>query len=500
MTGLHRSGSKKSGGLSTVPLFLAFSFFCVGLYQLSKTPYLYVPIPDSDVAFYWYIAQRIKDDFFLHIFPYNFFSPVFAYLFFAYSLLGNPITVSVFANLIWFVVSVYLVMKITKYLYGGGYTPVLSGLLMVGSPLPLFYFLLPQKTGFAIMCYLLFLFFSVRFKSKTDYILTGVFAGLSGLLQGFFLPLYLLVAVYLLFKKGIKPVILSVVGFAFIVALFGLRNAVVGKTFLPFNITAGIHLYIGNNGSSTGLYTPIPGIRPNALGHYYDSIRYAGREAGIKNPAGLNSYWREKALSWIVENKKDAFILYLKKLRLFFSDMEIPNNYNYYLFRERIGLLKMLPFTFPVLFGLGMVGLFWSIVRRNINPVVLTAVAYPFLLSLFFITGRYRIFFVINLIILSSYGIAVLVENLKGKNYKPVAVSVFGIALFFLFSVFLLPDKKKYIERFNTLYLQKERITTKLWEVERLNTRDKNLKKANLFYRNRMYEIGNYLRKRQQDK
>ena len=75
---------------------------------------------------------------------------------------------------------------------------------------------------------------------------------------------------------------------------------------------------------------------------------------------------RSKTAKLVLEGYREAPLelpkLFLKKLATFFNVYEVPDNANFYFFRDRLAILKVLP-VFPCLLGAGLVGLFAALTR-----------------------------------------------------------------------------------------------------------------------------------------
>ncbi len=56
--------------------------------------------------------------------------------------------------------------------------------------------------------------------------------------------------------------------------------------------------------------------------------------------------------------------LFLKKLATFFNAFEVPDNANFYFFRDRMRILRVLP-VFSCILGVGLVGLFAALDARR---------------------------------------------------------------------------------------------------------------------------------------
>jgi hypothetical protein len=106
-----------------------------------------------------------------------------------------------------------------------------------------------------------------------------------------------------------------------------------------------------------------------------------------------------KTAKLVLEGYREAPLqlpkLFLKKLVTFFNAYEVPDNANFYFFRDRLPLLKALP-VFPCLLGIGGVGLCAALARRALRReeglLAFVAILAPLAACLLVqTTSRYRV-------------------------------------------------------------------------------------------------------------
>jgi len=407
-------------------LLLALAIWTLAVAQWSQLPFFSTPIPDSDTALYWFLAKIIKEKgLFFGDFPI-FFSVYYAFLYYLFSTIGNPVKVAIVFNGILYIASVYLFISLLKELFGQ-HVAKIGGVLFILTKVILFYALLPIKTMLVITLFLLFLLLTIKKKN----LYAGITGGLLFNIEGIFLPLFLIYLSYFSLKKRIKAGIALLAGF--ILALTPATVITFKKTnqLILSHSTSGIHFYIGNWQRANGFYRRLHGVRPNAFGHYYDAKRLAERETGKKlTDKEVNTFWWKKGIKEVLKDPLKFIILLFKKLLIFFNNYEVPNNYNLYLIGKSVWILGLLPIDFAIALVLGLGG--FTIARsKKINNELLdlTLILYPLILSLFFITSRYRVIYYIPLL---SYG-AVFINQLFEPKCQPwllkKAVIVAAIAL-----------------------------------------------------------------------
>ncbi len=485
---------------------LAAVVWGVNFYFFVRLPEFRAPIPGSDTALYWYIAKLIKaDGVVLRQFHSYFFSPVYAILFYLFSLIGNSVSVASVFSGVCFVLSSLLIYYLAKRLFDKKVAFLTSMIFILYKPV-IFYSLLPIKTMFFIAALLLFLvvYQLMLEKDKIVFAISGGFlAGVLLLTEGLFLPLLVVLLLYLCFKAAVKSRCLYfVVGIIVALMPVSIRNYAVSGAISPFSPVGGIHFFIGNNENATPFYRPVGGIRPNAFGHYFDALRVA--ENKLKKhltDREANSFWLKEGLSFIMHHPDRFMRLYLKKILLSINNFEPPNNFLIYALEKYIPPLKKDFIDFSIVFALSLAGIVFFVAKYGkINFLMILALLYPFIVSLFFITSRYRIILPIFLMPFAAYFVFDMLNVIKERRFGLVALGLVVVITSFYVSRINLTKNIKGV--FLMSYFRREYYTQGLANLEVKVKNAHNLKKkkyyllreAGLLYRSGMEEIGDYLR------
>jgi len=122
--------------------------------------------------------------------------------------------------------------------------------------------------------------------------------------------------------------------------------------------------------------------------------------------------------------------IYKKKIDGLFMWREIPNNMNYYLYREIAPILKILPARYFFIAPLGMAGLLLGLwrYRRKFVPFLLMTAACIIPLMIAGNLARYRTPLVIMMCLVAAYFIFDIGSLLFQKRWKPALIGL-GIAL-----------------------------------------------------------------------
>jgi len=465
----------------------ALGLWLTAFIQWLSLPFSLTPIPDSDTALYWYLSKVIaKKGIFFGNVPI-FFSTYYAYLYYGFSLVGNPILTATVFNGLLYLLSLTTFTLLLKELFGRKAALAGGVLFLLTKPL-LFYAIVPIKAMVVFFLFTLFIFLLIKEKIT--------FAGMSGGLlfniEGIFLPLFLIYAMNFLVQKKIKQLFLLIGGFLIVLLPAVGVNYKKSSTLSLSSPTSGIHFYIGNQKGATGVYREVWGIRPNAFGHYYDAKRKAEIETGRRlTDKEVNEFWWKKGIKRIFESPVSWIELYLRKLLLFFNSYEIPNNYNLNLIGKKVWILGLLPVNFAVALAIGVFGyttvLFY---RERKNILDITFLFYPLILSLFFITSRYRLIYYLPLL---AYGAVALKHFYEVCCFRREVFkkAVIGATLAFSLSNFPLAENVR--AGYDRVFRWKTNATVKL----RKALKEKNLREIRrIFRRARMEEINTLFRKK----
>lgn len=173
-----------------------------------------------------------------------------------------------------------------------------------------------------------------------------------------------------------------------------LRNRLVGGEWVLTTSQGGQNFYIGNNPTNRdGRYDPLPFVGANPKYEEKGFANEASRRAGHPlRPTEVSRFWFREASRWIATHPADWARLMWLKLRNYWGAYEVPDNLDYYLYREHAPVLRLPLPGFGLLAPLGLLGmgLAW---RRRGWPRALTLfiLVYSASVILFFVFSRYRI-------------------------------------------------------------------------------------------------------------
>jgi hypothetical protein len=181
--------------------------------------------------------------------------------------------------------------------------------------------------------------------------LLGLLGGLAMLLKQTTAPLAF-ASLYSFSKRfpgGAKRrhiALLGALGLALSLSVLCIRNVSAGVPPLTFDTRQAIGLAWGNGFGADATTNPPPQMK---------EILEEADGSTLKTAKLVLAGYREAPL----ELPK----LFLKKLATFFHVFEVPDNANFYFFRDRLRVLRPLP-VFPCLLGIGGVGLCAALARR----------------------------------------------------------------------------------------------------------------------------------------
>ncbi len=245
-------------------------------------------------------------------------------------------------------------------------------------------------------------------------LLLGLLGGAATLMKQTVLPLALF-SLYSLSKKspgGAKrrrSLALGFLGLALPLCVLAVRNVSAGVPPLTFDTRQAVGLVWGNAIGADATTNPPP--------HMKEILEAAGGST-LKTARLVLAGYREQPL----ELPK----LFLKKFATFFNVFEVPDNANFYFFRDRLAILRMLP-VFPCVLGVGLVGLFAALTRGVLrkDEFLLAAVGILVPLAACLLvqtTSRYRVGAVGPLALGSGLFLLFILEEIRRRRWRSVSV------------------------------------------------------------------------------
>jgi tetratricopeptide (TPR) repeat protein/4-amino-4-deoxy-L-arabinose transferase-like glycosyltransferase len=225
-----------------------------------------------------------------------------------------------------------------------------------------------------------------------------------------------------------------VIGSLLVIAPVTIRNAVVGRDFVPIASQGGINFYLGNNPHSTGWSATSPEIGRDWWGGFDDAVWIAEEEKGRDlRPSEVSNYWTRRGLEFWVKQPGTALGLGLRKLFFFWGSTELGNNRDIEFFRQQSWVLRLLPFSFGWLAALGMLGMVVAGRRSDRRPesTLLTVFVLLYMVSvvLFFVCARFRMPVIPVLAVLAVSGVHWLVVEIRSRRATKLVPALIGVII-----------------------------------------------------------------------
>ncbi len=391
------------------------------LFKMEKFPNFYCPNPTMDADFYLFLVKLVKmHSPLIEKQPY-YYSPLFLYYLYGLNrIFGESVYAIRISNMLLGSTVPIFIFLIAKKVFEEKRYAFLASAAATFFDLFLFYDVQISKVTLGITFITLGLYFLIKDGKERDLILAGLFLGLSSLVYGTILAFILVFSIYV-GKRDLKRSFYFLIFPTALVAACTIRNYIYANDFVPITASDGLHFYIGNSRFSKGIYTIIPGIRPNAFGHYFDAKRYA--EIRLKRslkPSQVSLFFKKMALKDICRYPKNTLKLYLKKFLLLLNYYDIPNNVDIHFFRDNLPILRF-TLQFWIVLSFGAVGFIFADFMR-FSVLIIFFVTYFASICLFFINDRYRLPLAIPLIIFSSNFAKELFESSGRKRFCMVVL------------------------------------------------------------------------------
>jgi 4-amino-4-deoxy-L-arabinose transferase-like glycosyltransferase len=222
-------------------------------------------------------------------------------------------------------------------------------------------------------------------------------------------------------------------GTALVIAPVFLHNLAVAKDPTLISYNGGLNLYLGNNPKADGTWQPsYPLVQTGSVTIETLKRNSLIRDSVVMKPSESSSYWTRRALAFVKANPGKFMWLVARKLGLFASSYEIPNNYYYDLARDRSLFLKLAFLPFGLILALGLAGMILRIadcgVRAEESGFYLFFLVYLAASLLIFAVSRLREPAVPLLVIFGSY--FVLQGYREWRKPKVIVLSVIALVVF----------------------------------------------------------------------
>lgn len=315
-----------------------------------------------------------------------------------------------------------------------------------------------EKTATGVLLITASLTFLIS-KSTTSKFIAGVLLALASLCRGNLLVMGPLVTVCLLFSsdkvclsstgnikgwlqthllgKPARDAIVFMFGFLLLLSPVLLRNHYVSGEWILTTSQFGANFYNGNNPSNlTGGYTRLPFVNSNPESEEHDFHAKAEALARKKLSAKeVSSFWFHKTLEHIRKDPLLTSKVFLRKIVLFWNDLEIGDGWSIYFIKKFSTPLKVPVLTFGWVLPFALIGAVMSFKKNKETRSLIGFILVYFLsVILFFVLSRYRIYVVPPLIVLAALGIKWMWDRMQERNWPKFLVGCLAIIATTIFS------------------------------------------------------------------
>ncbi|MCL6519808.1 MAG: tetratricopeptide repeat protein [Armatimonadetes bacterium] len=281
------------------------------------------------------------------------------------------------------------------------------------------------------------------------YLLGGILAGLGAICRANMIIFGIFVLGWVLISgvrgveglgRGIRSSVLVLAGMILVVGLVGVRNYVVGRDVVMISSNAGINFAQGNLGRREGIFTYLEGFSGSIITQEDEERRIASREVGhIVKASESSRYWIRETIRYMRGHIGETFLLWVRKVIWVLHGREAPCNYNIYLEREMVWVLRYLFVPYWMILGLGMYGFVRGIGRGSrygISLVGLYILSIFVTLVIFSVSSRFRAPMVPALGVFAGYGFT---QAISGFSKRCVGVLAVCLGLPILISLIPYP-------------------------------------------------------------
>ena len=319
-----------------------------------------------------------------------------------YSVFGQSILTARLFNVILSSVSTVLIYGIGREL-GGRRAGIAAALLHILCGLFLFYDGILGKEPLGILLVSAALYAALaagKSPSARGALLAGLCLGLAALTRAnllLFLPVF---CAWLVFaSKGpvtrrLIPAVFYAAGFFAAVSPASIHNYLAEGDFVLLTSQGGQNFYYGNGPESKGAFENPENVRLVPEFEEEDFRRQALALSGrvSMKSSEVSRFYLRRGLDYVIDHPGDTSRLLLRKAAMFFSALEIADNYSFDFARHRFPVLRALFLGSGLLLCLGLAGfvMLWPDRRKFFVPALFFAV-YAGSVIAFHVASRYRL-------------------------------------------------------------------------------------------------------------
>ncbi len=320
----------------------------------------------------------------------------------AYHLFGTGIATARVLNALLSAGTTAAIYGIGKDL-GGRRAGVVAALFHLSCGLFLFYDAILGKEPLAVLLTSAALLAALRAAgrpSRLRFLGAGALLGLAALTRAnllLFVPVFCGWALLALERpRGLRAVFAALYAAGFLAAVFPatLHNYLAEGDFVLLTSQGGQNFYYGNGPEAAGTFQDPARVRLIPEHEEEDFRREAQRLSGREemNSGEVSRFWLGRGLDWVLSHPAATLALAARKTAMFFSALEIPDNYSFAFAETRAPLLRFLFTSSGLLLILGIPGLALLFPgRRRFLVPVLFFVTYAASVIAFHVASRYRL-------------------------------------------------------------------------------------------------------------
>jgi tetratricopeptide (TPR) repeat protein len=338
----------------------------------------------------------------------------------------------------------YLIPRIAQFLLGGltaaigfilahrhwGRTAgLIAGILCAVYPVVVYFdgeLLTESLFTFLLMLGILVIDSAARRPGLRLWFAGGVVLGLA-LITRPTIGLFLAVAVVgtaVLSKRRVAAAALLLAGILLPVVPVAVHNYAVSGEFIPLVWQGGLNFYLGNHEAADGWSATGPEIRKDWWGGYKDMIAIPRAQMGREPTFGeVSSFWTHRGLDFVTAQPGRWLGLMLRKVALFWSAMEFPNNQDYNFMRIHSWILRNPLINFGTMAPLALLGIAVALPRwRRLFFLYAFVAAYFAATVMFFVCARYRMPVVPMLCTFAAGGVTYLTVLARERRFRKLAL------------------------------------------------------------------------------
>lgn len=272
-------------------------------------------------------------------------------------------------------------------------------------------------------------------------------------------------------KKTITAMLAFSIGLAIIVAPVAIRNYYIGGDWVLISYNGGVNFFLGTDKETDGGLKRSNLIEQVPIKEESSTVSFAEKSLRKKlRPSEVSNFWHNRAVRIIKEDPMGYIKLLIRKTYRFWNWRELPDNLDFYYFKEKYRILNIPLLNFGMIAPLAFLGMWFSRKQsKRLIPAYAFIIFFTISVIPFSVYGRYRMPIVPILMCFAANGLYMTIKNMAAR--KKTGEMIVGLSIFLMTFIVTTSGNKKHNfsnmhQVLGQMYLKQGRIEESIKELK----------------------------------